>query len=157
TGSTLIIDQVRVAGEAEAFEDEHWSAELTLTRAQTTWIQPPRLDLEADLTMSDTRPIVALYRNNGGSRFVGRLLATEDISGTATLTAQDRAFRIPYAYLDSENIEFGMKGIVRETLQDGVLFLRWRGLRGLLRYEDGGRHLNLINTREKFDTWTLPE
>lgn len=155
-GSTLSLDEVRVDGENQDFEDEAWSTNLTLTRGRATLVQPPRLELEAELTMSDTRPIVAVYRNNGGSGFVGKLLETQDLSGTARLTSENDVVRIPEAFLDSEDIEVGIKGIIDEGMEEGMIFLRWRAVHGLLKYENGRRNIDIFQTRRKYEEYVPP-
>ena len=67
-GSRLLLGEVRIAGEKQQFEGEEWSASLDLTRGNTTWRAPLILDLEAELTMSDSRPLAALFRNEGGPK-----------------------------------------------------------------------------------------
>ena len=106
--------------------------------------------------MSDTRPIVALYDNSGGPAFVGRMLRTEDVTGHAVLQAADNQLRIPDAFVSSSNIEAGLKGVIEEGMQDGMIFLRWKAIHALLKYQDGKRNIDIIRTRQKFDEYVMP-
>ncbi|MEE4172740.1 MAG: hypothetical protein V2I57_00630 [Xanthomonadales bacterium] len=156
-GSTLSIDNVRVRGAEQVFDDEAWSATLLFDRATTTWRQPPVLDLDARVRLSDSRPFVALMENNGGPAFAGRMLTVEDVEGTARLTAADHRIRIPAAELTSDDITVGMKGLVAEAEREGMIFLRWKALNALLKLQEGKRNVDVINTRKTFENYQPPE
>ena len=65
SGSELQLSNVRIQGEKQDFEQRQWSANFKLLRGETTWAVPLRLDIEAQLNMSDSRPIVAMFDNQG--------------------------------------------------------------------------------------------
>jgi hypothetical protein len=155
-GSTVSVENVRVQGAEQAFSDEAWSGTVFFERANTTWRQPPRLDVEARLLMSDSRPFVALMRNHGGPDFAGRMLTVEDIEGTALLTAADNRIRVPSAEVTSDDITVGMKALIAEADREGMIFLRWKALRALLKVRNGKRNVDVINSRSTFDRYEPP-
>jgi hypothetical protein len=155
-GSTVAVENVRVQGAGQGFEDEAWSGTVFFERADTTWRQPPRLDIEAKLLMSDSRPFVALMRNHGGPEFAGRVLTVEDIEGTALLTAADNRIRVPSAEITSNDITVGMKALIADAEREGMIFLRWKALRALLKVRDGKRNVDVINSRATFDRYEPP-
>jgi hypothetical protein len=145
-----------VQGAEEAFSDEAWAGTMFFERADTTWRRPPRLDVEAKLLMSDSRPFVALMRNHGGPAFAGRVLTVEDIEGTALLTAADNRIRVPSAEITSSDITVGMKALIADVEREGMIFLRWKALRALLKVQDGQRNVDVINSRNTFDRYEPP-
>ena len=53
SGSELRLDNVRVRGEQENFEQKNWAATLTFTQAETVLTKPFRLKAGASLHMTD--------------------------------------------------------------------------------------------------------
>ncbi len=155
-GSTVAVENVRVQGAEQAFSDEAWSATVLFERADTTWRQPPVLDVEATLRMSDSRPFVALMQNSGGPAFAGRVLTVEDIEGTALLMAANNRIRVPSAEVTSNDITVGMKALIADAEREGMIFLRWKALRALLKVRDGKRNVDVINSRSTFDRYEPP-
>jgi hypothetical protein len=155
-GSTVAVENVRVQGAEQAFTDEAWSASLLFERADTIWRQPPVLDVEAKLLMSDSRPFVALMENNGGPGFAGRVLTVQDIEGKAFITAADNRIRVPSAEVTSDDITVGMKALFADMEREGMIFLRWKALRALLKVRDGKRNVDVINSRSTFDRYDPP-
>ena len=155
TGSRIVLDNVYVQGEEDSFADNKWSAELDLTRGDTTFTKPLELDLEADLEISDTRPIVAMYRNQDGWRpeFLARMMTLEDITGEGELKMANDRIVIPYAHVLSDNAEAGFKGVISEQTRDGVIFFRYKKFNTLLKIRDGKKNLDLIRVRKKFDEY----
>ncbi|MEE4218573.1 MAG: hypothetical protein V2I48_13245, partial [Xanthomonadales bacterium] len=156
-GSRILLDNVFVQGAEDRFEDEKWSAELELTRGVTEFNKPVRLDLEADLKISDSRPIVAMYRNQEGWRpeFLARMMTLEDIGGTGELKMADERIVIPHAHVLSDNAEAGFKGVISGQGRDGVIYFRYKKFNALLKIRDGRKTLDLIRVRQKFDEYQV--
>lgn len=64
--------------------------------------------------------------------------------------AQNRII-IPYAFATSDKIDVGAKGVIAADQRNGVLYVRFRKLHGILKISDGKRNLDIFNAREKFD------
>jgi hypothetical protein len=65
SGSSLLMDKVSVDGEHESFDGDYWSALLELTEAEGVFQKPLKFSAKADLSVSDTRPLVAMFDNRG--------------------------------------------------------------------------------------------
>ena len=143
-GSKLRLDGVRVVGEEAGFDDSHWSAEL---------------GLEAVLSISDSRPIVALFKNQDGWRpdFLARMMTLEDIAGTGTIRMANQRMVIPGAWLTSDNAEAGLKGVFSPEQRDGMLYFRYKKFDALLKVRDGKRNLDILNALRTFDAYEPPE
>jgi hypothetical protein len=154
SGSDIVLDQVRVLGETQQFDEEAWSARLVLTRGETTWTQPAALSLEADLEMSDSRPFVTLFANQGWRPdFLTRAMTVEDISGKAFMELYDRRLLIPSSTIAGGEIEVAAKARIEESGNRGMLYGRFRRLEALIRFENGKRNLDVLRVRRKFDAY----
>ena len=157
TGSQVRLDKVAVAGERESFDGDYWSALITLTRAETTWTRPPKISADAALTISDSRPIVAMFDNQGyRPKWLSGMLTLEDISGKARLEVADHAMVIPMARVISDKAEVAAKARIAGESRDGVIYARYNKLDALLRITAGKRNLDVIKVREKFDNYVVP-
>jgi hypothetical protein len=158
-GSTLRLDGVRVRGGQADFDDPDWSAELRLESGQVTISEPVGFDLEAALRISDSRPIVALFRNQDGWRpdFLARMMTLEDIAGTGTFRMADERMVIPGVRLTSDNAEAGLKGVQAPDYSDGMLYFRYKKFDVLLKVRDGKRRLDILNALRTFDSYVPPD
>ena len=157
SGSELKLDNVRVIGENESFNEKSWAVVLNLTKADTTWSDPLLFKAKANLSMTDSRPIVAMLGNRKERpRWVSNMLTVEDIEGRMELEAANDRFVIPYAFIDSDNIDFGAKGVIDETLNNGVVYARYKKLDLVVKISDGKKNIDLFRAKEKFDEYRPP-
>ncbi|MEJ2383517.1 MAG: hypothetical protein P8Y54_03880 [Xanthomonadales bacterium] len=156
-GSSLRLDDVSLKGGENVFDEAGWYAELDLTRGDTVFREPLRLGVEAELRVSDSRPLVTLFRNQDGWRpdFLARALSVADITGAARLEMADRRLRIPFAWLQGEHIEAGAKADLSGAGNRGIVYLKYRDLDAVLRIADGKRNLDLLRARKKFDAYRV--
>ena len=54
----------------------------------------------------------------------------------------------------SDKIDVGAKGVITREARDGVVFARYRKLKGLLKIHDGKRNFDVINAQKKFDAFS---
>ena len=157
SGSELRFDNVKVIGEDESFDQKNWAAVITLSQAETTLVDPLRFKTKANLNMTDSRPIVAMLGNQKDRpRWVKNMLTVEDVSGIVEMDIANRMIVIPNAFMDSDNIEFGAKGVIDETLNNGVIYARYKKLDIVVKISDGKKNTDLIRARDKFDEYQLP-
>jgi hypothetical protein len=157
SGSSVLLDGVRIVGERQQFEEKDWSARLLLTHAATTWTQPPEMTFDAQLTVSDSRPFVALFNNTGWKpKALTRAMTVEDIEGDARLLMKGNRIRIPHAQLNGDTVEFRAKGIIAEPSGDGVVYARYKNLDATIRFRNGRKSLDLIKPMKKFEQYELP-
>lgn len=155
-GSVLTLDRAWVQGEEERFDEVDWRARADMHSLDLALGQPVVVDLEADLAVSDTRPLAALFRNNGGPDWIARRLTVDDLTGRARLSLRDERLFVPDAKLGAEELEVAMKGVVGEPFSQGLFYLRYKRLDALLRFEGGERDIILFRSRRKFDEYQAP-
>jgi hypothetical protein len=156
SGSELRLDNVRIVGETAQFDGNYWSAVLNLQRAETTWATPLRLDMEAQLMVSDSRPLVAIFENAGQPpKFLSRMLTVEDIKGTAALLVADETLTIINAHAISDNLEIGAKGILASDNRNAMIYLRYKKSDVLLKLQNDKKNLDIIGVKKKFDAFRV--
>jgi len=157
SGSEFRLDNVEVVGENGEFNQKDWDAVLELTQAQTVLIDPLQLKTRATLSMTDSRPIVATLSNQKSSpKWVKKMLTVEGINGTVEMEVANRQLSIPNAFLDSDNIEFGAKGVFAGEQRDAVIYARYKKLDILVKISNDKKNIDLIRTRRKFDEYQPP-
>jgi len=157
SGSELRLDHVRVEGENKSFNEKDWAMVLTLTKAETTWVEPLLLSAKAKLHMTDSRPIVAMMGNRKDRpKWVTNMLVIEDVEGEMELDMANDQIIIPYAFIDSDNIDFGAKGVIDETLHNGIVYARYKKLDIVVKISEGKKNIDLIRARGKFDEYIPP-
>lgn len=153
-GSTLLFDQVRVSGAQQSFDQQDWSMRLTLNQAEAVWRKPIRLDVEADISISDTRPFVAVLANHRGKHgLLEKMLTTEDIDGTLQLNIADGRARIPYAFAGSDKLAIGAKGMFGKDSREAMFYGRYKRLGGVLKIEGERKNFDIIRARHTFDSY----
>ena len=157
SGSSLLMDKVTVDGEHESFDGDYWSALLELTEAEGVFQKPLKFSAKADLSVSDTRPLVAMFDNRGDPpRWVSKLMTVKDLKGKAELGLSEGRFTIPLAYVDSEIAEVAAKAEFHRGERNGLVYARYKKFDLLLKRLNGKRDLDVIKVREKFDRYQLP-
>lgn len=152
SGSSVTLDNVRVAGGEANHDDENWSARFKLKKARAVWRRPVNIHLEADLDMTDSKPLVAVIANQRGKHgWLEKALTIDDVTGEAVVNMAQNHIVIPYAFASSDKIDVGAKGVITADDRNGVLYVRFRKLHGILKINNGKRNLDVLKAREKFD------
>jgi hypothetical protein len=158
SGSSVTLDNVRVAGVETSHDDDKWAAHFQLRKAQAVWKKPVSVFLEADLDMTDSKPIVAVIANQRGTHgWLEKALTIDDLVGEAQVDIDQDRIIIPYAFATSDKIDVGAKGVISADERNGVLYVRFRKLHGILKINNGKRNLDVFNAREKFDQFDSRE
>ena len=63
---------------------------------------------------------------------------------------------IPYAFIDSDNIDFGVKAVIDEKKREGVIYGRYKKLHLLVKINDGKKNIDLLGAKAKFDEYRPP-
>jgi hypothetical protein len=138
----------------EQFDVDSWSAHFLLVRGEATWKKPLQLDAEAQINISDSRPVVAMFGNKGKRpEWLLNMLTIEDIRGAAQVTIANEQVVIPLAHAISDTIEVGAKGRISEQRRDGVVYARYKKLDAVVRISDGKKNTDVIKAKEKYDTY----
>lgn len=158
SGSTLTLDEVRVIGEESNFREDDWGADISFLKASTVWKKPIKLEVEADIAMTDSIPLVSMLANHRGKHgWLENALTVDDVAGNFDLRVADEQIVVPYAFAGSDNIDVGAKAIISEQQRNGRVFVRYKALKGLLKVDDGKRNIDILNAREKFDEYSTEE
>jgi len=154
TGSTLSLEGFRVAGGQQTYSERDWRAQIKLRRGNAVWRKPIKLDLEAEIAMKDSRPIVALMSNQRGKHgWLEKMLTVEDVQGSARLKVDAKRALLPYAMVGSDKIDVGAKGLVDAKTREGIFYARFRKLDGILKVRDGEKNFDLLGARKTFNEY----
>ena len=157
TGSTLRLFNVYVEGEKEKFEGDYWSTSLEVTSGEGVFTQPVELSAESLITVSDTRPLVTLFKNRSRTpKWLGNMMSVKNLEGEAKMTLSGGKLRVPLAYVDSEKAEVGIKASFFEGEREGMVYARYKKLDTLVKRFDGKRDVDVIKSRKKFEEYVLP-
>ena len=155
SGSSILLDKVRVIGEHKNYNQSDWSAKIHLNNTQTIWKKPFSIHSESVVEIKDSRPLVAMLSNQREKHgWLSKLLTIEDIQGTARLDIEHNEIVIPYVFFDSDKIDLGAKGIINEHTHEGVFYARFKKLKGLLKVRNGQRNFDILKAKKKFDDYS---
>jgi len=155
SGSTLSLDNVSVAGKQKNFEDESWHARLDLRNGYAEWNKPTRVAVDAAVTMNDTRPLAAILSNQRGKHgWLEKVLTVDDVHGQAQMIVAQKRIVISRAFAESDDIDVGAKGIIDARTREGVFYVRFKKMAGILKIRDGDRNFDILNARKKFDAYS---
>ncbi len=158
SGSILKLDAVKVIGESASFRDEDWAAQIRFNKAHTVWKKPIQLDVKAGIEMSDSIPIVSMMENQKGKEtWLTKALTIDDVKGDINLQIANEQIVIPYAFAGSDNIDVGAKAIINRENRNGMVYVRYKSLKGLLKINDGKRNIDILKVKEKFDAYSTDE
>ena len=157
-GSTIILDQARVIGSTAQYNQPDWSAVVKLDKANVVWRKPIQLQSQTSLKIKDSRPVVAMLDNKKEKHnWMSKLMTIEDINGKATVNMSNNVITFPYAFVKSDKIDIGAKGIISPTLRDGIFYLRFKGLKMLLKMRNGKKNLDIFHVEKTFDNYVIPK
>ncbi len=155
-GSKVTLDQVRVAGARQSFEDEYWSAQVHFREARAHLGQPLHLRAETDLRVSDTRPLVTLFNNQRRSPgWLSRMLTVTDIEGAASLELDGQHLRIVDARMLGDKAEIAARAGFYPGGREGMIYARYNKLDAVLKLEGEDSNVDLLRARDKFETYQL--
>jgi hypothetical protein len=158
SGSSLLLDDFTVKGGQKGFDADGWQARFDLNEARAVWKKPARLDLEAEIEMADSRPIVAMFANQRGKEgWLDRILTVRDVQGHGGVQVDSGRALVPYAMVGSDKIDVGFKGLADPASREGIFYARFRGLDGILKVKDGERNFDLLDAKRTFDAYAPGE
>lgn len=155
TGSVLELTNAKVIGAESSFEEDNWSASAHVTDGTLSMLGEPDLSVSTDLQVSDSRPLSALFINNGGPKWIGRQLNVSGLKGDAQFRLANRDLYLPTARLAADDLEFAIKGVVAKPQIHGMAYFRYKRLDAGLKFENGKRDFVLIGPIKKFDEYSV--
>ena len=157
SGSSIVLDQAKVAGKNARYTKDDWSTDIKLKKAEIVWRKPIQLKSEMLLAIKDSRPIVAMIDNKRAKfALVSNLLIVENLQGETIINMSDNAITIPYALVKSNQIDIGAKGIITPTLRNGIFFFGHKHIKAVMEIRDGKRSFDIFNAQKSFDSFVVP-
>lgn len=163
TGSSLLLDNFDVVGATASHDGARWGARLQLGESQMVWTKPMQLSTEATLTVTDTRPFVAMLENaRGEHHWIDDLLTLKDMTGHLNLTIDERGALIEDAFLGADKASISAKGLSRKGHREALLLVGIKRLAGTLALNNGERYFKILGARDRFASYVpgqteLPE
>lgn len=155
SGSLLSLQDVRVTGSEASYEQANWSARFELEKGRVIWKKPVAIEAEATIEIKDSRPFVALFSNEKGQRdWLEKMLTVQDIQGRAEMSLKNDQLVIPYAFVGSDKVAAGAKGIMSAERADGIFYARFRKLDAVLKVNNGEHNIDIIGAKKKFGEYT---
>jgi translocation and assembly module TamB len=155
SGSTLVLDKVRVDDDRKPVEQPDWRARLELKKGHAVWKQPVLVEVQAGLELSDTRPLVEIIAGHKDRpEWLEKLLTVENIQGEDRMTMTRDRVVVPHAFASGEAVDVGAKGSFGARTRDGVFYARFKNLHALLKIRDDDRNLDIFRARETFDRYS---
>ena len=157
SGTTIVIDQARVAGSQADYKGGDWNAGITFKKADIVWKKPLQLKSEIGLAIKDSRPIVAMIDNRKNQfAMISRFLIVENLQGDAEIDMDEKSIRIPYAYVRSSQADIGAKGIMAPGVRDGVIYFRHKNIKALMEMKNGKKRFDIFNAQQSFESYVIP-
>jgi hypothetical protein len=152
TGSSVLLEGFRVIGAAgSASTPDDWHARLQLDETQIRWHKPMHLDMQAYVTVKDTRPFVDLLDSvRGKHAWIDKLLTLENLSGHVRLAVDAETAVIEDAMLGAQQLGIHAKGRSAASAREAMLLLRWHNLTGTMELQNGRRHFDLVDGPARF-------
>jgi hypothetical protein len=146
------LNEQELAGELVAdIQLSKWSARFDLEKGHTVWKKPVVIEAEASVEIKDSRPFVAIFSNEKGQyKWLEKMLTVEDIQGRAELSLENDQLVIPHAFVSSDHVDAGAKGIMDADRKDGVFYARFRKLDAVLKIKKGERNIDVMGARKTF-------
>ena len=158
SGSTITIDQARVQGSTINYRQSGWYAKIGLKKANVVWRKPMRLHSKIALQIKDSRPIVAMLDNQKEKHnWLSKLMTIQDIKGNATVNMANNVISVPYAFVKSDKIDIGAKGLISSVLREGMFYLRYKKLKILLKLRNGKKNIDIFHVKKTFDSYHIPK
>lgn len=149
SGTTIALRNVQVSGTPR---DTAWQGRVAFKRGRIDAQSPFQVDATTDLTLSDARPLLALFaQRTDYPRWTLSLLDSGQIDAQARL--RWRAGHLVVDNLQAENDRLSVRARLDllEQRKRGDLYLRWGLLGAGIELDGGQRHWHLARAREWFE------
>ncbi|WP_373508632.1 hypothetical protein [Thiocapsa sp.] len=151
TGSSVLLEGFRVAGAAGSASAPDWHGRLQLDKTQVRWHKPMHLDMQAYVTVKDTRPFVELLDSvRGKHEWIDNLLTLKNPAGHLRLTVDADTAVIEDAMLGAPQLGIHAKGRSAASDREAMLLVRWHNLTGAMALRNGRRQFDILDAPARF-------
>ena len=151
TGSSLVLEGLKVAGSTTSVSGTDWHARLQLEDTEVLWQKPMHLAMKADVTVKDTRPFVALLDNlRKKPSWFDDMLTVEDLVGHIRLTMDGDRAVVEDALISGPEIGVHAKGRSDPAGREAMVLLRWHDLSAALEMVGNHKHVDIGNAQARF-------
>jgi hypothetical protein len=158
TGSSLLFDNFDVDGANASHEGSRWGARIQLDQSELVWNKPMKLSTKAIMTVTDTRPFVAMMENARGEHgWINELLTLSDLAGSLRLSMDGQGAIIHDAFLGSDKASISARGLSHADHREALLLVRYKRLSGSLAMQDGQSRFSILGARERFAAYVPGE
>ena len=132
--------------------EDAWWMTVEVPRGEINLSDPVKMDAEVELSMKDTRALIAMFSEvqDWISRFDG-ILTINDVAGGAKIRAAERELNIRDLEVHGDKLEMLGELRLSETINDGIFWAKSRIFSAALERIDNTNDWKLINSREWYD------
>jgi hypothetical protein len=129
-----------------------WTATATLTKAQVRYSEPLEVRADAEIRMTDTTPLVALFdAQKDVSGFVERMMKVKDIHGRASIGVDDGGSEITDVEIGGEKLLALADLALRKSGKDGILYIRFHGFSVGVAFDKGKKDIDLVRAKSWYE------
>jgi hypothetical protein len=133
-----------------------WTGEATVTRGTVVSTDSPTVKASLALTMTDTRPVVAIFASSHPSvKWFKGVLAIKGIKGSANLSREGSTTAIDGVDIQGQGLMVLARIRLRSGVMDGAFFTQLHGLSAAIHLKDGKSEWRILGARKWYDT--LPQ
>lgn len=134
------------------FKRRPWSGEALISQGCLCTNIPPELGAKMDLSMTDTRPMVAIFASEYRAvRWFDRFLDVKDVTGSTGLTLHQPDASLDDVKVTGEGLDMLARMSLKNGQMNGALFAKLHHLSAAVSIEDGKRTWKLIGARKWYD------
>ena len=126
-------------------DNPDWSAVITFPKANMSFAEPLKIDATVQLSMLDTRPLVAMYDAfKGVPNWLEKMMIIENIRGGAKLDVRRDHVVVKNLDVTGKGLHALADLVLGKNSREGILYLRFHGFSLGVELQKGGRDLKVI-------------
>lgn len=133
-----------------------WTGEATVARGAVVSTDSPTVKAALALTMTDTRPVVAVFASGHASvKWFKGVLTIKDIKGGANFSREGSTTTIDGVDIQGKGLQMLGRLHLRGGSMDGAFFTQLHGLSAAIHLKDGKGEWKIVGARKWYDA--LPQ
>lgn len=149
-GSSIQLSGLRAAGATSG----NWNARIDISKGKVVWQRPMNLDVTTSFSMTDVSPLLAILEEQRRKhKWIDRVFDLKDVRGNATLEVAPKDVVVSYALAKADKTEVGAKGIFQQNNRQGMYYLKYGNLSGILEFDGDKKRFGLFGATKKFQDY----